>query len=112
LRTELERVAKQRDEVLFHDGLGEINQPFYFQELIAAAYRCDLRFVGEDSSDDFPSENLTLEVASKLGKLEKEEEIIREQNKDFVLGRAFRKTLLCRKEVELAPAYLNTARFL
>jgi methyltransferase-like protein/cyclopropane fatty-acyl-phospholipid synthase-like methyltransferase len=107
LRAELERVAKQRDEVFFHDDLGEINQAFYFHEFIAAAHRHDLRFVGEASPDDLHPENLTPEVVSKLGELEKEDEIIREQYKDFVLGRAFRKTLLCRHEVELAPAFLT-----
>jgi len=107
LRAELERVAKQRDEVFFHDDLGEINQAFYFHEFIAAAHRHDLRFVGEASPDDLYPESLTPEVVSKLGDLEKEEEIIREQYKDFVLGRSFRRTLLCRKEVELAPAFLG-----
>jgi methyltransferase-like protein/cyclopropane fatty-acyl-phospholipid synthase-like methyltransferase len=107
LRAELERVSKQRDEVFFHDDLGEINQPFYFHEFIAAAHRHNLRFVGEASSDDLHPENLTPEVVSNLGELEKEEEIIREQYKDFVLGRSFRRTLLCRKEVELAPAFLG-----
>jgi methyltransferase-like protein/cyclopropane fatty-acyl-phospholipid synthase-like methyltransferase len=107
LRAELERVAKQRDEVFFHDDLGEINQPFYFHEFIAAAHRHNLRFVGEASPDDLYSENLTPEVVSKLGELEKEDEIIREQYRDFVLGRSFRRTLLCRNEVELAPAFLS-----
>ncbi len=107
LRAELERVTKNRDEVFFHDDLSEINQPFYFHEFIAAAHRHDLRFVGEASPDDLYPENLTPEVVSKLGEMEKEDEIIREQYKDFVLGRSFRRTLLCRKEVELAPALLT-----
>jgi methyltransferase-like protein len=92
--------------VFLHDDLSEINQAFYFHEFIAAAHRHDLRFVGEASPDDLHPENLTLKVVSKLGELENEDEIIREQYKDFVLGRAFRKTLLCRNEVELAPAFL------
>jgi hypothetical protein len=49
----------------------------------------DLRFVGEASSDDLHPGSLTPEVLSKPGELEKEDEIIREQYKDFVLGRAF-----------------------
>jgi methyltransferase-like protein/cyclopropane fatty-acyl-phospholipid synthase-like methyltransferase len=107
LRAEIERIATQRDEVFFHDDLGGINQPFYFHEFIAAAHRHNLRFVGEASPDDLHSENLTPEVVSKLVELEKEDEIIREQYKDFVLGRSFRKTLLCRNEVELAPTFLT-----
>src|SRR6266404_7154883 len=57
----------------------------------------DLRFVGEASSDDLHPENLAPEVLSKPNELEKEDEIIHEQCKDFGLGRAF----------ELAPAFLT-----
>ena len=103
---EFERVAKQQDEVFFHDDLGEINQPFYFHEFISAARRHNLQFLGEAGCDDLHSENFTADALTKLSGLEQEEELIREQYKDFLIGRAFRRTLLCRSEVDLAPVFL------
>ena len=106
LRVEFERVIKQQNEVFFHDDLGEINQPFYFHEFISAAHRHYLQFLGEAGPDDLHAENFTSDAVTKLSELEKEEELICEQYKDFLIGRAFRRTLLCRNEVPLAPAFL------
>jgi methyltransferase-like protein len=106
LEFELARVAKLQDAVFFHDDLGDINQPFYFHEFISAAHRHNLQFLGESGLDDLHAENFTPEALTKLRELENEGELIREQYKDFLLGRAFRKTLLCRSEAALAPGFL------
>jgi methyltransferase-like protein len=106
LRDEFERLTGQQNEVFFHDDLGEINQPFYFHEFISAARRHDLQFLGEACPDDLHAENFTTDAAAKFNELGQEEELTREQYKDFLIGRAFRRTLLCRREVALAPALL------
>jgi methyltransferase-like protein len=108
LRGEFERVAIQQDELFFHDDLNEINQPFYFHEFISAAHQHQLQFLGEAGSEDLRGENLTPEMASLLVELEKEKELIREQYRDFALGRAFRRTLLCRTEVPLSRDFLHS----
>ena len=103
---EFARAVEQQDAVFFHDDLADINQPFYFHEFISAAHRHNLQFLGEAGSDDLHAENFTPDALNKLQELEKEGELIREQYKDFLLGRAFRRTLLCRSEVDLAPVFL------
>jgi SAM-dependent methyltransferase len=107
LRSEFERVAAHPDELFFHDDLSEINQPFYFHEFIAAAQQHHLQFLGEAGCDDLSGENFTPEMTALLIALEKEEQLIREQYRDFALGRAFRRSLLCRDEVPLSPDFLT-----
>jgi methyltransferase-like protein/SAM-dependent methyltransferase len=104
LKSEFERVAKYRDEAFFHDDLSEINQPFYFYEFISDAERHSLQFLGESGPNEVDPGKVTPEVLSKLGELQGSNETLREQYKDFVRGCGFRRTLLCRKEVQLAPA--------
>ena len=106
LKAEFERVVKYTDEVFFHDDLSEINQAFYFQEFIADAQRHSLQFVGEASPNELGARNFAPEVMTKLKELEGSSEIVREQYKDFFLGRAFRETLLCHGELQLAPDFL------
>jgi SAM-dependent methyltransferase len=106
LQAELARVEKLKNEVFFHDDLAEINQPFYFHEFISAAHRHDLQFLGEACPDDLHAESFTWDALAKFSELEKEEELIGEQYRDFLLGRAFRRTLLCKSEVPLAPAFI------
>jgi len=103
---EFARVVEHQDAVFFHDDLSDINQPFYFHEFISAAHRHNLQFLGESGWDDLHVENFTPDALTKLHELEKEGELIREQYTDFLLGRAFRRTLLCRSEVDLAPVFL------
>jgi SAM-dependent methyltransferase len=106
LKTEFERVMKYTDEVFFHDDLSEFNQAFYFQEFITAAQRHGLKFLGEASPNELGPRNFVPEVLTRLRELEGGSEIVREQYKDFFLGRAFRETLLCHEQVPLAPDFL------
>jgi methyltransferase-like protein/SAM-dependent methyltransferase len=107
LKTEFERVMNYTDEVFYHDDLSEINQAFYFQEFIAAAQRHRLQFLGEASPNELGPRNFAPEVITRLRELEGESEIVREQYKDFFLGRAFRETLLCHEEVPLASDFMS-----
>jgi methyltransferase-like protein/trans-aconitate methyltransferase len=103
IRTQLERTLKYPDEAFFHDDLSEVNQSFYFYEFIADAERHDLKFVGEASANELHPEKFTPEVMRKMEELKGAKEIVREQYKDFIRGSGFRQTLLCHKEVSLAP---------
>jgi methyltransferase-like protein/trans-aconitate methyltransferase len=106
IRAQFERTVKYADEAFFHDDLNEFNQPFYFYEFIADAERHGLQFVGEASSNDLQPGIFTPQVTQKMQELERAPEVVREQYKDFIRGSAFRQTLLCRKEIELAPDLL------
>jgi methyltransferase-like protein/2-polyprenyl-3-methyl-5-hydroxy-6-metoxy-1,4-benzoquinol methylase len=106
LKAESERVLKYTDEVFFHDDLSEINRPFYFHEFIGDAQRHSLQFVGEASPNELGPRTFAPEVMTKMKELEGGDELVREQYKDFFLGRAFRETLLCHGEVRLASDFL------
>jgi SAM-dependent methyltransferase/methyltransferase-like protein len=106
LKAESERVLKYTDEVFFHDDLSEINQPFYFHEFIQDARRHGLQFLGEASPNELGPRTFAPEVMTKMKELEAGDELVREQYKDFFLGRAFRETLLCHGELQLAPDFL------
>ncbi len=106
IRTQYERTLKYADEAFFHDDLSEVNQSFYFYEFIADAERHDLQFVGEAGSNELRPGKLSPEVMRKMDELKGAKEVVREQYKDFIRGSGFRQTLLCHKEIELAPDLL------
>ncbi len=106
IRSQYERTVKHADEAFFHDDLSEINQSFYFYDFISDAERHDLQFVGEASSNDLHWEKFTPEVRQKMEALKGAKEVVREQYKDFIRGSGFRQTLLCHKEIALAPDLL------
>ncbi len=106
IRSQFERTQKCADEAFFHDDLNEVNQPFYFHEFISAAERHGLQFLGEARANDLEAGKFTPQVAQRMNELGGAPEIVREQYKDFIRGCAFRETLLCRWELEIAPDLL------
>jgi methyltransferase-like protein/SAM-dependent methyltransferase len=106
IRGQYERTLKYQDEAFFHDDLSEFNQPFYFHEFNSDAERHGLQFVGEASANDLQPGKFNPPVLQRMKELEGAPEVVREQYKDFIRGSAFRQTLLCRKEIALAPDIL------
>jgi methyltransferase-like protein/predicted O-methyltransferase YrrM len=106
IRAQYERTLKYEDATFFHDDLSEVNQPFYFHEFMADARRHGLKFVGEARGNDLNPAKFTPQVMERMTELEGAPEIVREQYKDFVQGTAFRETLLCCSELEIAPDLL------
>ena len=85
---------------LYHDELGEHNHHFYFHEFMAHAKPHGLQFLAEA---DFPAMqvgNFMPEVGELLKELE-DDIVTREQYLDFLKGRRFRQTLLCRETILL-----------
>ena len=106
IKTEFDRVVNYPDEAFYHDDLSSINQPFYFHEFVRDARRHGLQFVGEARASELVWEEYTPEVRDRMKELERISETVREQFKDFLRGWSFRQTVLCRKEIELAPNLL------
>jgi methyltransferase-like protein/SAM-dependent methyltransferase len=106
IRSQLERTLKYTDEAFFHDDLSEVNQPFYFHEFMSAAERHELQFLGEARSNDLDAGKFTPQVMQRIKELDGAPEVVREQYKDFIRGCAFRDTLLCHRELEIAPDLL------
>ena len=103
---EYQRVAKYTNEAFFHDDLNDFNQPFYLHEFITDARRHGLQFLGEAVSNHLNIEKLTPQTAEKLKELEAGDPVVYEQFKDFLVATGFRRTLLCRAEIDLAPRSL------
>lgn len=100
-RAEIADVLKKPDQALFHDDL-EVNwEPVYFHEFMAHAHEHGLRFLAETDYDDMAESRLAPKVVEGLNKLCGEDREKREQYRDFVVCRKFRRTLLCHEAVRL-----------
>jgi hypothetical protein len=106
-RTQLGRLEKYQAESLYHDDLNPCALPFYFHEFMEAAEGHDLKYVGEAVPGGSDRTSFTDEALRRMTELEGANEIVREQYKDFLCGTGFRQTLLCRKETQLAAAFLE-----
>jgi Predicted methyltransferase regulatory domain/Methyltransferase domain len=99
MRRQAEGVLDRGDASLLHDDLAEVNEPVYFHELVAHAERHRLQYLAEADFFEMQTGVLSDPVAETLRGVE--DPIRREQYLDFLKGRMFRQTLLCRAEHEL-----------
>ena len=98
-RREIELLEEVDDSYLLHDHLSELNRPEYFHEFMEAARGHDLEFLADSDLATMLPENLPEAVAEKLREIG---DLVRtEQYRDFLVGRRFRNTLLCRAGVPL-----------
>jgi methyltransferase-like protein/SAM-dependent methyltransferase len=106
IRSQFERTLKYTEDAFFHDDLSEVNQSFYFHEFMSEAERHGLQFLGEARANDLEAGKFTPQVTQRMNELGGAPEVVREQYKDFIRGCAFRETLLCHRELEIAPDLL------
>ncbi|HZB05420.1 MAG TPA: class I SAM-dependent methyltransferase [Thermoleophilaceae bacterium] len=99
MRRQSERLLQRSDETLFHDELAAVNEPVYFHEFVSHASLHGLQYLAEADFFEMQTGVLSDPVAHEL--LGVEDPIRREQYLDFVKGRMFRQTLLCRAELEV-----------
>ena len=111
LRAEFKRVARTSDSALYHDDLGEPNDPVYFHEFSSHAACHGLTFVSEAQLPMTVATGVSprmQRLLAGLGRLE------REQYLDFACLRRFRQSLLCHAEsttqFKLAPKRLAPMR--
>ncbi len=84
VKAEARRLVGRSDAALYHDEMGESYHPLYFRQFIAEAAAHGFEYLTEATLSDTATGNLE-----------------REQHLDFLKGRAFRQTLLCRRELEI-----------
>jgi methyltransferase-like protein/spermidine synthase len=96
---ELAHFAQRTIENIYHDDLSSMNQPFYFHEFADLLSRHDLQFLSEADAY-WPESQLRPEISAKLDELG-DDIIRREQFTDFIKGRPFRASLVCRRAVSL-----------
>ncbi|HWN93882.1 MAG TPA: class I SAM-dependent methyltransferase [Methylomirabilota bacterium] len=104
LQQQLKRVNTYPDAALFHDDLSACNTAFYFHEFAASAARHGLQFLAEADITEMQTDGLPQECVRLLEELPPNDAITREQYLDFFRARAFRQTLICRKEHAVRPS--------
>ena len=93
LKREL-RPYEGNDSFLFHDLIAEINDPVYFLDFMDSAGRCGLQFVSESVLVFNRTAQFSEPVRRQLDSVP--DRLQREQYLDFIHGRKFRQTILCR----------------
>jgi methyltransferase-like protein/2-polyprenyl-3-methyl-5-hydroxy-6-metoxy-1,4-benzoquinol methylase len=100
LQKELERITEFRDSSLFHDDLGEYNNPIYFYRFVEHAARHGLKYLSEANIREMQTGVFPPEVVEVLNRISNDR-IAKEQYLDFLQCRRFRQTLLCHEDREL-----------
>ena len=106
LRAQAESIMERDPQVLYHDELGEVYNPVYFQEFLAHAGRFGLQYLSEANYHDMQPGRLPAGAVEQVHRVAGGSRIVREQYFDFLKCRMFRQTLLCHQQVELPQAAL------
>jgi methyltransferase-like protein/SAM-dependent methyltransferase len=101
LKQQLERMMAYTDAGFYHDDLSPINHPVYFYEFAEHAARHGLQYLSEADPVDMLDDEFPAEVTHRLRPDGPGGLLAREQYLDFLKGRSFRQTLLCRQEIKL-----------
>ena len=102
--SQAESIMERQPEVLYHDEVGEIYYPVYFQEFLAHAGRFGLQFLYEANYHDMQPGKLPAGLVAEVDRVAGGDRIRRDQYFDFMKCRMFRQTLLCRQDVVLPDA--------
>jgi len=115
IKNELNQVLNRPASAIFHDNLSAINQPVYFCELVEHAAHHGLQYLSEANLWGMHMGSYPPSIDALLSSLDPADVIAREQYNDFVEGRTFRRTLLCRTGIKidrsLQPERLYGLRF-
>lgn len=101
LRDELKRLKDRPRTYLFHEHLEDCNQPVYFHEFMRQATAVGLQYLGDDTLPSAWAAQVPPDAARLLAGLG-DDTLRREQYLDFLLGCAFRRTLLCRASARIS----------
>ena len=98
LKSEVDLLDDRSGSSVFHDDLSEVNDAFYFLEFVEMIKPHGLQFLCEAKSSSQHKINWTpssVDAFNSLG----DDILRREQYLDFIIGRRFRSTLVCRESV-------------
>ncbi|MDE2406834.1 MAG: class I SAM-dependent methyltransferase [Xanthomonadaceae bacterium] len=87
--------------VFYHDDLADLNLPCSITEFASRAGSHGLQFLAEADIHDSSGASLSEDTAASLAAMARGDVIRREQYLDYLKGRRFRQTLLCRAETNL-----------
>lgn len=95
--------------VLYHDDLSSINEPFSITGFIGHARRHGLEFLAEADYHEFNPALLGAEAQARYEAMCGTDRVVNDQYLDFLKGRRFRQTLLCRAAAAPGTTSLQTA---
>jgi len=99
IATELSQYSQRTAENIYHDDLSELNRPFFFREFADVLEPNGLQYLCE--VDEWWGESrMRPEITAKLDELG-DDVVKREQYIDYILGRPFRSSVICRGSVKL-----------
>ncbi|HEY1922238.1 MAG TPA: methyltransferase regulatory domain-containing protein, partial [Tepidisphaeraceae bacterium] len=90
-------IAAYSDSHILHDQMEAVNEPVNFQHFMSEASAHGMAYAGESSVWPHAWTRLPSELRETVLKMSKDR-IEQEQHLDFLLNRAFRESILCRKE--------------
>ncbi|QDU25278.1 hypothetical protein ETAA8_03420 [Anatilimnocola aggregata] len=99
LAEEADTLERAPDSYVFHEHLEDSNTPLYFHQFMQRAGEHELQYLGE-AWQHMQLDDLPAEVSESLQGIS-HDLIQLEQYADFLTNRIFRRTLLCRDDVEL-----------
>jgi methyltransferase-like protein/cyclopropane fatty-acyl-phospholipid synthase-like methyltransferase len=100
LRKEMELMKAQADYYILHEHLETVNEPMYFHEFVAQAKESGLQFLAEAELGAMSMQGLSADIRNIVRQLSKDL-VETEQYVDFIRNRTFRRTLLCKGDVQL-----------
>jgi hypothetical protein len=103
LRAECRAALAKEPGFFYHDDLAEHYAPVYFHQFVEAAERHGLQFVADADPAELIWLNLPKETVQLLHALT-DNRVERQQYFDFLIGRRFHHTILCRPERAVAEA--------
>jgi len=98
---ELKHLSACEPWFLYHDDLADTNFAPYFREFAAHARRHRLAYLGEADFLEMQDDIYPEPVIQALRRFAGDDVLVKEQYLDFIKGRRFRQTLVCREEVAL-----------
>ena len=99
LQNGLDAILKKQIPDIFHDDLAETNRSFYFYEFVEQLEKYNLQFLAETEVYKMSTESFSAQAKSFLDSLK--DLIEREQYIDFFCSRFFRRSLVCKSEINL-----------
>lgn len=98
--------------VLYHDDLSSINEPFSISGFVGQARRHGLEYLAEADYHEFNPALLGAEAQARFAAMCGADRVVNDQYLDFLKGRRFRQTLLCRAPAAPSTGSLQTGAVL
>ncbi len=106
IQAQVDSIMERQPECLYHDELGSVYHPVYFQEFAAHAARFGLQFLSEANYFEMQPRSLPAAVVAEIDRVAGSDRIVRDQYLDFMKCRMFRQSLLCHHSIVLPEAPL------